>query len=123
MLDLDPPLALKPEDAYLILLQTRAPDFGSEAAQSADQALAGTIGGLGGDERLDLIALLWIGRGDFCWNQWREAREAARLVDADHAVAYVRHIPLAGDFLEQALSDLGYLLEDYLGPPLNATLH
>jgi hypothetical protein len=123
MLDLDPPLALKPEDAYLILLQTRAPDFGSDVADSADQALAGAIGCLGGDERLDLIALLWIGRGDFRWSQWREAREAARLVDAAHAVAYVRHIPLAGDFLEQALSDLGFMLEDYLRSPLNVTLH
>lgn len=136
MIDLEPELTLKPEDAFFILLKAREfdakeetvdPDAGSnpaddnqvdvlqlQAGDVSERELLGAVARLDEDERLDLLALLWIGRGDFEWNEWRSAREAAQMVDASRAPRYVREMPMASDYLQAALSDLGYSLEDHL---------
>lgn len=134
---LDPPLTLKPATAFYILLKAREfdakverPDGGEDASNPSDdravdvlvfrgddpeeQELFAAIRPLNEDERLDLIALIWIGRGDFGFDDWPEAREAARRIPRSHAPRYIREIPLASDYLEGALSELGFRLSDYL---------
>lgn len=94
-----PGLFLEPETAFFILLKAREfhakmdevdTDEGSnptddkmidllefQADGSGEEELISAIQGLDEDERLDLIALIWIGRGDFSPQQWSEARENA----------------------------------------------
>ena len=72
------------------------------------------IDALNEDQKLDLIALAWIGRGDFSLDEWAEARESAREVDQARVAGYLLGMPTVSDYLQDALSQLGYSLDDYL---------
>lgn len=65
------------------------------------------------DEFVDLLALVWIGRGDYAANEWNDVvGEARRIVDKK-APDYLLGIPLLSDFLEEGLSALGFSCEDF----------
>ncbi len=136
MPDLQPELALNPNTAFYILLKAREfdakeekvdPDEGSNPSDDKDvdilefdpddaveEELAAAIQPLNVDEKLDLIALIWIGRGDFSLNEWAEARDSAREVDPSQLTQFILEMPTVSDDLEEALSQLGYSLDDYL---------
>ncbi len=55
------------------------------------------------DESLDLVALMWIGRGTYDADDWEEAREVAAK-EATHSVAeYLLGTPLLSEHLESGL--------------------
>ena len=134
--ELSPELTLNPESAFFILLKAREfeakveevdPDEASnpvddesldvlefQADDVVEDELAAAIGGLNEDERLDLIALSWIGRDDYGFEDWAEAREDARRIPPDQAASYVMSHPQFSENLEEALNELGYSIEDYL---------
>jgi hypothetical protein len=136
MPELQPPLTIDPDTAYFILLKAREfdakedaviPDEGSNPSDdkevevlefqpddAVEQELGEAVGSLNVDEKLDLIALAWIGRGDFSFDQWAEARESAREVDPAQTARYLLGMPTLSDYLEDALSELGFSLNDYL---------
>jgi hypothetical protein len=60
--------------------------------------------GLDADERDALVALVWIGRGDFESSDWRAALEQARERREADIAKYLLGIPLLPDYLEDALS-------------------
>jgi Protein of unknown function (DUF3775) len=68
------------------------------------EELAGAIDALNEDEGLELIALAWIGRGDFEPEDWDEALEAAREVPEKRIANYLVQMPLLGDYLEEGLA-------------------
>jgi hypothetical protein len=136
MLDLNPELTLDPDTAFYILLRAREFDAKEEAADpdegsnpsddqeidvlefqpddAVEEELAAAIEPLNEDQKLDLIALAWIGRGDFSLNEWAEARESAREVPPAHSTRYLLEMPALSDYLADALSQLGLSLDDYL---------
>ncbi len=64
------------------------------------------------DEAAEVLALVWIGAGDYELDEWRQAVADAR-DDADSRRAEaLLGIPLLGDFLEEGLAALGYSCED-----------
>jgi hypothetical protein len=66
------------------------------------------------DEQIDLVALMWVGRGDFDTAEWEDARtEAIRARDEHgHTAEYLLGAPLLGDYLEEALSQFGQSCKD-----------
>ena len=142
MPDLEPELTLDPDAAFFILLKAREfdakeeevdPDSGSNPSDDKDidvlvsrpddaveEELTSAIGPLNEDQKLDLIALAWIGRGDFGFDEWAEARESAREVDSAQTARYLLEMPALSEYLEAALSELGFSLEDYLDSHLNS---
>ena len=137
MLDLDPDLTLDANTVFYILLKAREfdakededvdPDEGSNASDdkvidilqsqpddSVEEELVEAIAPLNEDEKLDLIALAWIGRGDFDFDEWAEARESAREVDPTQTAQYLIQMPALSDYLETSLSQLGFTMDDYL---------
>src|SRR5579864_5390783 len=116
-----PDLTLSREQAYYILLRAREfdekveetdPDSGSNASDDADVdvledreddptevELTEAVNALNDDEQLDLIALTWIGRGDFSVGEWGEAREAAKDIGRERLPRYLIGIPLLSDYL------------------------
>lgn len=60
------------------------------------------------DEVIDLIALAWIGRGDYGPEGWSEARTLARDRHREHSSDYLMGMPALGDYLEEGLAVLGY---------------
>ena len=77
------------------------------------QELADAISGLSELERIELLALTWLGRGDYTKEEWRDALLEARRVHNEKETDYLIGTPLLADYLEEGLSQLGYSIEDY----------
>jgi hypothetical protein len=60
----------------------------------------------------ELQALIWIGRGDYAKEDWREAVSAARHVTNPGTAEYLARMPLLPDYIEAGLEALGYSIED-----------
>lgn len=65
------------------------------------------------DELAELVALTWIGRGDYDGQQWENARGLALERATAHGPSYLMETPLLGDYLEEGLSQLGYSCDAY----------
>lgn len=72
------------------------------------EELRGAIDALDDDELIDVIALAWVGRGDFARGDWAEARALATERHRQPAADYLIGMPALGDYLEEGLSELGY---------------
>jgi hypothetical protein len=93
------------DDERQILLDT--PD------NPTGQELRDAIDGLNIDEREELLALVWLGRGDYETENWSEALQQARQTQSATETAYLLGTPLLADYLEGAVSALGFSLEDF----------
>jgi len=69
------------------------------------------IDDLNDDEVVDLIALAWIGRGDYGYDEWREARELVQERHRERSSDYLMGMPTLGDYLEEGLAVLGHSCE------------
>jgi hypothetical protein len=56
------------------------------------------------DEQCELVALCWIGRGDFSPEEWKIAVAEARSRRQGSTADYLIGIPLVSDYLEEGLS-------------------
>ena len=76
---------------------------------ATESELRGMIAGLNDDERADLLALLYVGRGDMEPEEWNEAVRFAREREGagDGAVKTLLGTPDAGDLLEEGMDALG----------------
>ena len=126
-------LTLSPETAFYIIVKAREfdeqveptdPGSGSnpsddrevdvleeEADDPVEQELASALEALNVDEQLDLVALMWLGRGDF--SSFAAARTEAADMRNKRIPSYLIGTPKLGDFLEEGLSQLGVSLEDF----------
>lgn len=69
-----------------------------------ENQVRGVIEGLNVDEQADLVALVWIGRGDFEPQQWPAAVRRAHERGRRSTAAYLMGIPNVGDLLEEGLA-------------------
>lgn len=121
-----PQLTLSPEIAFSIALKARQfdvkvdqtdPDSGSNPSDdngvdalefgSQDDSLhelTSAIHDLNDDEQADLLALVWLGRGDFALEDWDQARVTARDIGRARIARYIAGIPLVSTYLEDGLS-------------------
>lgn len=65
------------------------------------------------DELVDIVALIWIGEGDFEADDWDDAVTAARDAPDERRVEALLSIPLLADYLEAGLDELGYSCLDF----------
>jgi hypothetical protein len=77
-----------------------------------EDALRAFIADLNEDEQASLIALAWVGRGDYGAAEWEEARALAKERNIRDTAEYLLGIDMLGDMLEEGLSELGLSLED-----------
>jgi len=92
------------DDERQILLDT--PD------NSTRDELRDAIDGLNIDEREELLALTWLGRGDYDAADWPEALRQARETRTATETEYLLGTPLLADYLEEGASALGISPED-----------
>jgi hypothetical protein len=127
-------LAVDPETVCFLIVKAREfdvkvdpgdPDPGSNPADDGEidvledrrddptfAELMGTLEALNEDELSDLVAMTWIGRGDFDVDDWEDAKEQARQRGPRGTAEYLLGTPLLGDYLESGFNDLGYSCED-----------
>jgi len=77
------------------------------------EELAGALDALDDEQKIEVLALMWLGRGDFEPGEWRSALAQAAEIHNARETAYLMGTPLLADYLEEAISALGYSLEDY----------
>ena len=70
--------------------------------------LVSTINDLEPDQQISLVALMWLGRGDYTFDEWNEALAQAADVHNERTADYLIATPLLSDYLEEGLSIHGY---------------
>ncbi len=73
-----------------------------------DTELKVVVNGLEPDQQQTIVALMWLGRGDFSLNEWEEALEAARDNWTPQTAEYLTGTPLLADYLSEGLAVHGY---------------
>jgi len=100
-------LSLATDQICYIIVKAR--EFESKAVARNDSAykeLHEFIDDLNEDQQIDLVALAWVGRGDFGLEDWAEAQQAAADARSGPTSEYLLGMPLLPDYLEDALSDM-----------------
>jgi hypothetical protein len=69
------------------------------------------------DETAALVAMLWIGRGDFEAADWQDAVAQARERRETSTASYLLGEPLLPDYLEEALAAYGHSCRDFDNGP------
>ncbi len=127
-----PDLSISPEKVFFIISKSRQAE-GSAAGLESDAAsdddmpqdhsertaraeLAGFIRDLNEDEQIDLVALMWLGRGDGDIGNFRELRAEASRAHNQRTASYLIGTPMLADYLEEALPEFGLSLEDFEEP-------
>jgi hypothetical protein len=93
------------DDGMASVLEARANDPVAEEIRSF-------VNALDEDQQIDLVALTWVGRGDFGIDEWKDARDQAAAAHNERTADYLLGLPLLSEFLEEALSECGRSCED-----------
>jgi hypothetical protein len=126
-----PNIAISPEKVFFIVskahqsdMEAAEPDLMSDfedddagegrVGKDTDLTeLSGFIGELNVDEQIDLVALMWLGRGDGDLDGWRDLRNQAAEAHNNRIAAYLIGTPMFADYLEEAMSMFGLSPEDF----------
>ena len=132
--DSDVDLTISPEKVCFIIIKAREfdakeeveePDPGSNPSDDKDievledygddpvvEEITSFIDAMSVDEQVDLVAMMWLGRGDYTVADWASVREEAARAHNARTAEYLLGEPLLGDFLEEGLTMLGFSCED-----------
>jgi ferredoxin-NADP reductase len=130
-----PDLSISPEKVFFIATKSRQSDgtadlnansgsadddavHGSrDRSRTADRSeLSGFIQDLNVDEQIDLVAMMWLGRGDGDLDNWNDLRSEASRAHNNRTASYLIETPVLADYLEEALSQFGMSPEDFEEP-------
>ena len=76
------------------------------AADPYYQELKTTIEDLEPDQQVTLVAVMWVGRGDFAASEWGDALSEARRNWNEHTAAYLLGTPMLSDYLAEGVEQL-----------------
>lgn len=130
-----PNLSISPEKAFFIVAKSRQSDskatesdlvtdlsdddrsygLDDHSSQTDRSELSTFIRGLNVDEQIDLVALMWLGRGDGDLDNWSDLRAEAARAHNNRTASYLIGTPMLADYLEEALSLFGKSFEDFEG--------
>jgi hypothetical protein len=103
----DPSDASNPSDDRFVKALTPANE------KTTRRELTAFINALNEDEQTELVALLFVGRGDYTPEEWEDALAAARDRGDPPAARYLLGDPLLGDLLADGLSAFDLSCEDF----------
>lgn len=128
MLDIDP------QTVYFLIVKARQYDDKDEPGFSDDednleaenrrqdleesedpvaQEIRDAVDAMNDDQQAELVALVWLGRGDYIKDEWAEAVQTARERHTGPTSDYLLGIPLLGDYLEEGMVQLGHTFEEF----------
>lgn len=76
------------------------------------QELVSIINDLEPDQQVQLVALMWVGRGDFEVDDWDNAVEAAGDARTERTAQYLIATPMVADYLAEGLDLMGISCEE-----------
>lgn len=74
--------------------------------------ISGFINAMSVDEQIDLVALMWLGRGDGSIEEWDSLRAEAARHHNNRTAGYLLGEPLLSDFLAEGLDEFGLTWND-----------
>jgi hypothetical protein len=74
---------------------------------TAEAELRAALVGLNSDERAELLALVWVGRGDYSRDSWDEALNEARGALDSGTIGYLMGTPMLGELIEEGMAEIG----------------
>ena len=95
-----------PDDEMRSVLEDRPDD-------PVQQELTSFIAALSNDEQIDMVTLMWMGRGDGTIADWYELRDTACNEHTNHTARYLLGTPLLADFLAEGLAQFGRSCEEF----------
>lgn len=84
-----------------------------EESNPLREELEGFIDGLTQEEKVELVALTWLGRGDYDKTEWEDALEAAADRSNDRTADYLLGMPMLADYLEEGLDAFDLSCADF----------
>ena len=130
-----PMLAISPEKVCFVVFKARqfdvkdAPTLSDDGSDPLDdemrsvledrpddpvqQELTSFIAALSYDEQIDMVTLMWMGRGDGTIADWYELRDTACNEHTNHTARYLLGTPLLADFLAEGLAQFGRSCEEF----------
>lgn len=84
-----------------------AADQASDGADASEEEIASVLADLNVDELARLVALTWVGRGDYAAEEWAAAVQHAAERRTGPTADYLLGTPLLGDLLEEGLAAFG----------------
>ena len=140
-----PNLSISPEKVFFVISKSRQSDSGAAGGgvilesgdddlsygrggrgEATDRAeLSGFIRDLNMDEQIDLVALMWLGRGDGDVDEWDDLRDRAIEARAEYkaprreTVRYLLGEPMLGDLLADGMDKLGIDWSDERTTPVS----
>lgn len=78
-----------------------------ESDNPVQRELDVAISQLSEEAKVTLLALAWLGRGDYEASEWSEALTTARERGGGSTARYLAGMPLLGDYLEDGADELG----------------
>jgi Protein of unknown function (DUF3775) len=97
----DPDSGSNPADDKEVSILEDTPD------NPIQEELVATLNSLNDEQLTQLLALLWVGRGDFDKSSWGDAVRQARESKNKRIVRYLVGTPMLGDLVEEGLAELG----------------
>lgn len=76
------------------------------------EEIEATVKDLEPDQEAELVALMWLGRGDYELDEWPTAIEEAEAEMTDHTAQYILAHPMAADHLLEGLIQHGYSCDE-----------
>ena len=67
-------------------------------------------------QRAELVALMWLGRGDGDLASWRELHAQAAQAHNQRTASYLIGTSMLADYLEEAMSQFGKSFEEFEAP-------
>lgn len=101
----DPEQATEDANSEAALLQETPDDM-------TEDSLRQFIDELNEDEQASLIALAWVGRGDYGAEDWEEARSLAAERNQSDTATYLMEMEMLGDLLAEGVAAFGLSIED-----------
>jgi Protein of unknown function (DUF3775) len=92
------------DDAMLAVLEDHPDD-------PVVQELVAVIRSMSEDEQIDLVTLVWLGRGDGTIEDWDDLRAEAARAHNRRTATYLLGMPLLSNHLEDAISQFGISCE------------
>jgi hypothetical protein len=95
------------DDWAMQVLADHAGDMSMKEIQAAVEDLSP-------EQQAEVVALMWLGRGDYALEDWEEANSEAlvQFLDKRNTAGYLLAHPMVSDHLEEGLIAKGYSCED-----------
>lgn len=102
------PVSSATDDAMMSVLEDHPDD-------PTYHELKSFISALTQDEQIDLVALMWLGRGDGVLDDWDDLSSEAARAHNRRTASYLLGKPMLADYLEEALDQFGIDCEEESG--------